>query len=249
MNYGKFKFLHVYFFTLIVCISAIPQLGWTQKNTDQVHLFDDYLTDTPISSSNFLEPNIIMMKYEGATAYQFGSFGGFPINEQWEIDVLLRYIQISYESRSRSGIIDPLIIARYNISTKKQTQFSVGGGLDIPIGEWDVFQQGAGPDFLFFGALRHTLDNGLILCGNLGLEAVMNYNDEYETGIDIGIGVLYPSNDRLTLVGEINFDTAFIVGGIDYRLESGGHIRFALALPLEEESPDLTLMGSYLIFF
>jgi len=249
MKFLKIKLLNLAFFTLTFCIAAIPQASQAQKHTDQVHLFNDYLTDTPISSDNFLEPNIMIMKYEGATGLQFGSYGGFPINEQWEIDVVLSYIRVSYESSSRSGIIDPLILARYNISSKKQTQFSVGGGLDIPIGDWDVFHQGAGPDFLFFGAVRHTLEGGLILCGNLGLEAVMNYNDEYETDIDIGGGILYPSNDKLTIVGEIDFDPALIIGGIDYRLQSGGHLRLALVLPLEEESPDLTLMGSYLIFF
>jgi hypothetical protein len=217
-----------------------------QDQTDEIHLFNNYLRDVPISENAYVEPMFMYMGYEGASGYTFSAFLGFPIREKMEIQLWIPYMKVSYKSRSESGLIDPVIIGRYLISQNDNTKYSLGAGLDVPIGSEDM-GQGMGPDFTLFGALRHRLQSGLVLCANGGVGFDMNYKDEYESGLNLGGGFIYPSDESLSFIGEIIIPDVTIFGGIDYRTGSG-HIRSGVALPLEEDAPDFSFWLSYFIY-
>jgi len=144
-----------------------------------------------------------------------------------------------------------------------QTNFSAGAMATLPIGSEDVGQGNL--NFGAFGAVRHALDNGMVIVGNAGLffyEATeyevnlttyeLEEKTSYENYLNVSGGVIYPVNDMLNVVGELTFrsegDYMLLSGGGDYVMGSG-RVRGALGIGLDDGAPDLMIMGGYVIAF
>jgi hypothetical protein len=235
------------FFILIISILGI--LFAQKSSSDDVRLFQGFLMDAPITTVPYGEAGLQYSSYEYGSVFSIGVQGGYPVNPKIEIGGKLGFLNMSPEvGDSQSGLSDIGVYGRYNVLPGK-TNISAGGYLTLPIGSEDVGQGNF--DIGAFGALRHPLDNGMIITGVLGLNILDRA--ETETSILLGGGVIYPSSSQLSIIGELNLWTAIdyilLSGGVDYKLNSGGKIRGALGLGLDDGAPDLMFMGSYLMSF
>lgn len=233
-----------------------------QKSMNDVHLFQAYFYDAPIAKAGYGEGGLLYAKSSqdtpfgdnSSSAFVPGIQGGYPLNDKTELEASLRYISLSTDTprgdQSESGISDLDVYGRYNVYNQKQTNISVGGMLSLPIGSDDVGESTL--DFGGFGALRHTLQNGVVLAGTLGLFFDETKNEkgdtEHDSYLNIGFGGIYPVNPQMNLIGELNLrtegDYMLLTAGVDYLL-GGGRVRGALGLGLDDGAPDFLLMGGY----
>jgi len=233
-----------------------------QNGSNDVRLFQSYFYDAPISKTPHAEGGLNYSTYEYGNSFGIGAKGGYPINEKIEIQAGWGYESFSpEEGDGNSGITDLGLFGRYNLSNSGPTSFSAGGMITLPIGSDDI---GAGNlNFGGFGAVRHALDNGLVLCGTAGLlfyetteieldpvTYEIEEKSKYETSFNIGAGAIYPVSDQLSIVGEFFMrsegDYMMLSGGVDYKL-GNGRVRGALGIGLDDGAPDIMVMGGYAI--
>ena len=250
------------FMILVVVLSILPLLAQDAVKSD-VHLFQTFLRDAPISSSGYGEAGFVYGDYDYASTWGLGVQGGYPINPKIELGAQWGFVNFSPENGDgESGISDLTVAGRYLIIPDK-FNLSAGAYLTLPIGSEDVGQGNL--DFGAFGALRYPLNNGMVITGILGLDFIetttmeydpdtfeMEENTDYENSILIGGGAIYPINEQFHAIGELNFHTegdyALLSGGVDYSLAGGSRIRGGLGFGLDDGAPDFMLMASFLLF-
>lgn len=271
---------HVMLLTgLIMLLIALPLLAQkkAQKTVksygtvNNTHFFQSYFFDTPIAATGYGEGGLIYVtsKYKtpggsfSSSAFSPGIQGGYPINDKIELQASLRYISASTETaqgdQSESGLSDLGVAGRYNVYDQNQTNISVGGMLTLPIGSEDVGESNL--NFGAFGAIRHSLQSGLVLAGTLGLifqeTEEINFTTgkketEHDSYLNIGLGGIYPLNPQLNLIGELVIwsegEYMLLSCGTDYLL-GNGRLRGALGLGLDDGAPDFMLIGGYQISF
>lgn len=228
---------------VVMLIIALPVFG--QTNLDNVRLFQSFFYDAPIAQTGYVEGGLQFSDYDFASILGLGGQGGYPINEKIEVGASLQFLNWSpEEGDGQSGLSDLGAYGRYNVMNNGQTNFSAGAMITLPIGSEDVGQGNL--NFGAFGAMRHALENGMIITGTIGLnfyetktyeegDFTQGYFDpntgewvppvytegeektEYENYLNIGGGVIYPVNDMLNVVGELTFRSEG-----DYMMLSGG---------------------------
>ncbi|MCJ7811736.1 transporter, partial [bacterium] len=157
---------------LILALGLVFALSVTvsqaQNDVKNVHLFQSYFFDTPISAQPYGEAGLQYDSYDFANIITIGARGGYPINEKMEIQATLGYIKWSPdEGDGVSGISDLTLYGRYLINQKNTTSISAGGMVSLPIGSSDIGEGNL--NFGGYGAVRHALDNGMVIAGNVGL--------------------------------------------------------------------------------
>jgi hypothetical protein len=250
------------FMILVVVLSILPLLAQDAVKSD-VHLFQTFLRDAPISKTGYGEVGFVYGDYDYASTWGIGVQGGYPINPKIELGAQWGFVNFSPEvGDGQSGISDLTVAGRYLI-IPANLNFSAGGYLTLPIGSEDVGQGNL--DFGAFGALRYPLNNGMVITGVLGLDFIettevtydpITYETKEETShessILIGGGAIYPINEQFHAIGELNFHTegdyALLSGGVDYSLAGGSRIRGGLGIGLDDGAPDFMLMASFLLF-
>ena len=254
--------LKMLLFVAVMLIVALPVFG--QNNLDNIRLFQSFFYDAPIAQTGYVEGGLQFADYDYVSSFGIGGQGGYPINEKIEVGASLQFLNWSPEQGDgQSGISDLGAYGRYNIMNNGQTNFSAGAMATLPIGSEDVGQGNL--NFGAFGAVRHALDNGMVIVGNAGLffyEATeyevnlttyeLEEKTSYENYLNVSGGVIYPVNDMLNVVGELTFrsegDYMLLSGGGDYVMGSG-RVRGALGIGLDDGAPDLMIMGGYVIAF
>jgi hypothetical protein len=241
------------FFTILMIISASALMA--QSGTDQVRLFQSYFFDTPIATTNHVQPGLSHSSYEHSSILTIGANGGYVVNPKLEVLGGLDYISISYDNDNidgQSGLSDLALVGRYKLTEGKPTQFAAGALLTLPIGSDDI---GAGNlDFGGFAAVRHPLKNGMVVTGNVALlleETINNKGeDDRESSLELAGGVIYPMNNLVNIVGELTIkgdkDYMLLSGGVDYVM-GNGHLRGALGIGLDDAAPDFRIMAGYLL--
>jgi len=247
---------------LVVVLSILPLAAQDAIKSD-VHLFQTFLRDAPISKTGYGEVGFVYGDYDYASTWGIGVQGGYPINPKIELGAQWGFVNFSPEvGDGQSGISDLTVAGRYLI-IPANLNFSAGGYLTLPIGSEDVGQGNL--DFGAFGALRYPLNNGMVITGVLGLDFIettevtydpITYETKEETShessILIGGGAIYPINEQFHAIGELNFHTegdyALLSGGVDYSLAGGSRIRGGLGIGLDDGAPDFMLMASFLLF-
>jgi hypothetical protein len=222
-----------------------------QNNTlNEIHTFQTFLKDAPITTNPYAEAGLNYSTYENFNMFALGIQGGYPVNPQFEIGGHLGFLNLSPDGGdSQSGITDITVAGRYNLLSATPL-ISTGAYLTLPIGSEDV---GYGNfDFGVFGAIRHPLQNGIVVTGTVGLDFVERPSGRDVTSHIAGGGI-YPVNPQLNVVSELNFRTDFnyvllSVGG-DYLLNIGGRVRGALGVGLQDGAPDFMILGGYLHMF
>ena len=237
-------------FTLAL-ILIFSQSIWAQDAVkSDVHLFQTFLRDAPISSSGYGEFGVSYLKYDFLSQTSLGLQGGYPVTDKIEIDVGLGFLFMSPDfGDSRSGLSDIAVTGRYLI-LEDNKNLSAGGYLTLPVGSNDLWGQNRF-NFGAFAAIRQPLNEKLVFSGVLGLDFVEIGND-HDAAVLISIGSIYGINEQLNVVGELKFqsrvDYVLLSGGADYALNEKGRIRGALGFGLDDGAPDFMIMGSYLLF-
>jgi hypothetical protein len=245
---------------VIAILFVLPVLA--QNNIDNVHLFQSYFYDAPITKAGYGQGGLTFADYDKSNIFSLGVMGGYPLNEKLELGTQLHYLNISPDQGdSKSGISDLGVYGRYNVFTQDKTNISAGGMITLPIGSEDVLQGNF--NFGGFGAIRHSLNNNMALVGTLGLifyektEEKFNFNTfqseketSYDSYLSIAGGLVYAVNNQFNIVGELTIQTEgdymLLSGGVDYVL-GGGRLRGGLGIGLDDGAPDILLMGGYAI--
>ena len=265
-NITKFMFIFI----------ALLLIGLPLQAQDNIHLFQSYFFDAPITKTMYGEGGLEWAKYGSGGADVTNLFinakGGYPINEKIEVGAQVGFINFSTSysghSNSESGLSDLGIYGRYNITQNEQMNFSAGGMITLPIGSDKVGQSNL--NFGFYGATRYKLDNGITLTGNIGLifyeyqttktkqtgpnpwDVEVVTDSEHDNYLNLGFGGIYPVNEKLNAVGEFvlksGMDYMMLSAGADY-LVGSGRVRGALGLGLDDGAPDFQIMISYGMFF
>ncbi|MFZ0390754.1 MAG: transporter [Calditrichia bacterium] len=245
--------------------------GLTRAQDDvrsDVHLFQGFLKDSPINSVGYGEGSIVYGNYDFLSTFGLSLRGGYPINPQVELNAGLGFSSMNPDQGDgQSGLEDIYVGGRYNI-VPGPTNISAGGYLTLPVGEEKIGEGNL--NFGAFGALRHPLENGMVITGLLGLDFIemetysysynpvtMQYDtktdSDYKTSLLLGAGVIYPLDPQINIVGEFNMmtetDYALLSGGVDYQLNNAGRLRGALGFGLDNGAPDFMLMAGYLFNF
>lgn len=231
---------------LIFSVSSIAQ----SNNSDDIHTFQTFLKDAPISKIPYGEAGIQYSTYDYMNSFFFGIQGGYPVNKEVEIDANLGFSSISPDiGDSQSGLTDLTVAGRYNILPQK-TNISVGGLITLPIGSEDVGQSNF--NFGAFGALRHPIEKNMTITGTLGLDFLEIGNDR-EASLLVGGGLIYNLDKNLNILGELNLrtkiDYALLSSGVNYELPMGSFVRGGLGIGLDDGAPDFTILASFLHFF
>jgi hypothetical protein len=240
------------FFTILMIISASAM---AQSGTDQVRLFQSYFFDTPIATANHVQPGLSHSSYEHSSVLTIGANGGYVVNPKLEVLGGLNYTSISYDYDNvdgQSGLSDLTLVGRYKLTEGKPTQFAAGALLTLPIGSDDV--GGGNFDFGAYAAVRHPLNNGMVVTGNVALLLVETVNskgeDDRDTSLELAGGVIYPMNNQMNIVGELTIkgdkDYMLLSGGVDYVMGKG-RLRGALGIGLDDKDPDFQIMAGYLL--
>jgi hypothetical protein len=239
------------FITILMIISASALMA--QSGTDQVRLFQSYFFDTPIATTNHVQPGLVYSSYENSSLLGIGANGGYAVNPKLEVLGGLSYLSWSYDNvDGQSGLSDLTLVGRYKLTEGKPTQFAAGALLTLPIGSDDV--GGGNFDFGAYAAVRHPLNNGMVVTGNVALllEETVNSKgeDDRETSLELAGGVIYPMNNQMNIVGELTIkgdkDYMLLSGGVDYVM-GNGRLRGALGIGLDDLAPDFQIMAGYLL--
>jgi hypothetical protein len=240
----------MYIRTMILAVMLCSFLVSQNNTQNEIHTFQTFLKDAPITTKPYAEAGLDFSSYELWNSFGFGIQGGYPVNPQFEVGGYLGFLNLSPdEGDSQSGITDITVAGRYNLLPSTPL-ISAGAYLTLPVGSEDVGQGNF--DFGAFGALRYALQNGIVVTGTVGLDFLETYNGR-DVASHIAAGGIYPVNNQLNVLGELNFRTDYdytvlSVGG-DYLLDIGGHVRGALGIGLEDGAPDFMILGGYLHMF
>ncbi len=221
-----------------------------------VHLFQNFLFDSPVARSSYIEAGASYADFEHANSFDLEVQGGFPINDKIEVGGYLSFDNTDPDggAKSESGLSDLTVVGRYLIKSGP-TQISAGGMLTLPVGDKDLGYDNF--NFGGFGALRHAVAKDLVLTAQASLDfieiATGGNSTDRKTSFSIGGGAIYAVNSQLHVIGEARLrtktDQFLISGGADYALKDKSRIRGGLGFGLDDGSPDFIISGSYLVAF
>ena len=242
--------------------------GLNAQNTlDEIRLFQTFFKDAPIANVPYGQAGLQFSDYDGFSSISLGAKGGYVINPELEVGGSINFVNWSPEKGdSQSGISDLLVTGRYLVLApgKSKLVATTGGYITLPIGKKEI---GASKlNFGAFGAARFPLDNGFVITGCLGLDFLettkyetdftkgkIEEKTEHEFSLLLGAGGIYPLNEQLHIIGELNIQTEgdymLLSGGVDYKLQMGSRVRAALGLGLDDGAPDIKLMAGFLHSF
>jgi hypothetical protein len=262
------------FGSLLLCIGMLNAQDSSfadskDTNLNDVHLFQGFYQDAPITESIFAEAGLVYGTWEFFNQFSFGVQGAIPINQQIDVGVGLGFTSWSPEhGDSQSGLEDLRVSGRYNV-LPGVTNVSAGGYVTLPIGEEKVGHGNL--NFGAFGAVRHPVNDGLVITGVFGIDfwETTKYGEgsfdpvtfvytpgkettEYENSILIGGGAIYAVNEALNAIAELHLHTKgdymMLTAGGDYALPMG-RVRGAIGLGLDDGAPDFSFYASFLHFF
>lgn len=248
---------------LVLLCALCASLSFAQEKTDNVNLVQTFFQDATIAPSAYGEGFAQFSDYDGGfSSVDIAVQTAFPISPKFQLGGGIGFRNFS-NGTSQSGITDLAASGRYLV-VSGPTSVAVGGLVTLPIGSEDI---GEGDlDFSIFGALRHPLRSGIVITGGLSLEFYetksFSYNtrtnqieesSDYENGLLLAGGFIYPMSRSLNLVTELNIrtegDYILLSGGLDHPLSSGGRLRGALGLGLDDGAPNFVLRGGYYLGF
>lgn len=229
---------------LALLMTAVP--ARSQSDLNSIRLFQSYFFDAPITGVTYGDFGLSHSSYDGGSVLVIGGQGGHPINQKVEIQAQLGLISANPDvGDGQSGLSDLGVYGRYFLSDNGATQYSAGGHLSLPIGSEDVGESNM--DIGAFGAVRHILDNGMVITGTAGLISVEMY-DERETTLRLGAGAIYPHSEQIHFVGEFvmqtELDFTMLSAGVDYAM-GNRRVRGMLGLGLDDGAPDIQILGTY----
>ncbi len=232
-------------------VATIGQLHAASATMDDIRFFNNFHTDAAHASGMFAEGIAAYFSDDDADGMLLGVQGGAPVAPNIEVGVSVGFLSVDYDySGSESGLTDPTIVGKYHLKNWENNQLTVGVHITLPVGDEDV---GHGDtDIGVFGAIRHPLNNRMVLMGTAGLTSLDQENDR-EFSLDLGGGLIYKVDNSLHGIAELTMATEVeqmeLTLGADYAVQNNGSIRGAIALGLDDGSPDFVMQVGYLYRF
>lgn len=226
-----------------------------QDLKQDVHLFQNFLNDSPIAKSPYIEAAAGYSDYDNANAFDLGVHGGFQINNKIEILGAVGFVNLDPDgnAKSESGLTDFTVLGKYQIQSGT-TQISAGGFITLPTGK-DELGEG-NTDFGGFASLRHPVSDSVVLSGEIGLDFIevnKGNGKDREASFNVGGGAVIAVNSAMHVVTEAviktETDEFMLSGGVDYALKDKSRVRAAIGLGLDDGSADFALNVGYLINF
>lgn len=138
-------------------------------------------------------------------------------------------------------------------------EYVAGGVVTVPTGDdtaglgYDAFSLAG------FAAIRRAFDEAIVV-GHLGLR--LNGDARFlgsgdldgDPSILAGVGVIVPVSDRISVVGELDFEgkrfeggenDSRLLGGVNWRLENNATLRGSVAVGLADGAPDAQVLLGY----
>lgn len=231
-------------------VSARTQSSLSYRGrSEDVRPFAAWIKDTVIARGFVVEPFFALNDYNHASGWNLGGQAGFRAAPDFETGLRWSLDHFSVDNAGDwTGLSDLRGYVRYRLQPQNP-QWSLGAWVDLPVGDEDVGASNFNVDL--FGAMRYHLDSGMVVLGNAGIESVEKGNDNRDTGIHFGGGVIYPLSQDLSALGEVNWGSAseygLINGGLDYLVSNNSHIRASLGFGFDDGAPDLTLLLGFLM--
>lgn len=254
-------------FRLIRSIAGVlllmASMAGAQNTATNVNLFQTYFQDATIANTITGEGFFQYGSYDNFSTMDLAVQATFPVVPQFQMSGAWAFESQSPDvGDSQTGVTDISVSGRYQV-VQGNTPIAVGALFTLPVGNDKLLYQGSF-NFGFFGSLRHNIERSpVVLAGTFGLDFIdkpvsynpttMQFNKDRDTSVLLAGSVIYPMASGLGLVFEINLrpddDYALLSGGLDYPLRSGGRIRGALGLGLDDAAPDFAFRFGYAMGF
>ena len=237
--------------SVLFVVIMTPQTRGQNNVFNDIHLFQTFFRDATTTENVYSEAGLNMSDFEHFNTLGVGARAAFPIKSQFEIGAAWQFTSLNPDQGDgESGFSDLFISGRYNFSQKKRTQLSTGGYLTLPIGNEKLGQGHL--NIGAFGALRYPLSDETVLTAVLGLDFIER-GDDRDSSLLLGSGIIHRLGAKTHIIGELDVTTegdfALISGGVDYELDSGGRLRGALGLGVDDGAPDIMLVVGYHLSF
>ena len=230
----------------VLAVSCLTMPALAQRRTSpaytgtgdlrDVRPFVSWFTDAVITQGIDIEPFLTMFDDDADGVMAGARFSVWAV-EALEVGGQMAYLDIQ---DGDSGLSDFLVYGRYALDMGEDLpDITVGGHIDLPTGEENVGESTV--DFTIFAASRFDLVSGWTIHANAGLES-LEFNDDRESGLLLGGGLIAPITGSLAALGEINIgnnDYAAATFGADYELPPGNHLRAGFSIGLDDGAPDL----------
>ena len=244
-------------FALIMICSAAYAGDLAKGN---IRLFQSFFEDAHVTADIYLDT---AFKYEhfdflgfDFDLYNLTLRAGLPISRDTEIHGALGFVYASPDNGSSEKGVSDFYFGGRHLVYNQVTKVSVGGFVTIPTGREKTGQDNF--DTGIYSALRHPLDEKIVLTGTVGLvytetPYMTRMDDDHEAILRLGGGAIYQQSDQLNFIGEIVYKTRYdymvITGGLDYAFDRKSSIRCALGFGLDNGAPDLQFQLSGFIMF
>jgi hypothetical protein len=230
-----------------VVATALPGSAAAQVAMDDIFLFRNFNQDARVTRSNYFDASFLHNSFEFVTHSAFGAGFGLPLSESFELAFAISYFTISPEFLDgSSGLSDLHVHGKFNFGSGS-TQLAAGAFSSVPIGSEDI---GEGDlDLGVFVAARHPLQEGTVLTGKVSADMFEIDSEDSELSFRFHGGIIQRASDALAFVGELLVSTgvsqAQLSGGLDLALGDSSHLRGSLALGLNDNTADTSIVLSF----
>lgn len=236
--------------TLLIALifSTVSHLNAQNSTMDDVHLFQSYFRDAPITNGLYGEAVFNYSDFDFNQRMTLGGQGGYGLTDNIEIAAGIYYKSIDFgEPGTEASLADIPVYGRYNF-VSDETKFSAGAYATLPVGD-EIIAEGD-LDFGVFAAVRHPASEQIVLTGTLGIDFLETGIDR-EASLNLGAGVIYSASDRASIVSELtiqsDIDYSAFSSGLDYRFGDNLRFRAGLLLGVDDAAPDYGVTGGLLL--
>jgi hypothetical protein len=228
-------------------------------------LFLSFVEDTAIASKYHSEGQLDIALYDSADHYVSRAVFALQLEEMPRLEFGGRFglggAKCSCdEGRDQGGVTDLDLWGKLYIGPRfnSRLEFAAGALLTIGTGDEESGLGWGGLRSKLFGAIRYSFPK-FVLTANAGVR--MNEDTrvngtvlEGEVAPSVGLGLLYPVNDSLMVVGEATYEgerfegweaDARVLAGVNWQLFPHGVLRLAVSGGLADGAPDTQLLAGY----
>ncbi|MCP3981480.1 MAG: hypothetical protein GY716_19450 [bacterium] len=241
-----------------LAISA-PALAQATSNSDR--LFNSFIEDAVIVDNQWWEGRLEYQDPEFADITVLNGLAAFRPWKRIEVGARVGFGDSDVENSTLdgSGATDLDGWVKYFFGASEEgTEFAVGSVVTLPTGDDSAFLGADAFALSAFGTLRRQF-NRVILSAHAGVQ----FNEDGQIGlVELegetaplgGVAVIWPTSDRLSLVGEATLrgerfegqdSDVRILAGVNWRRFKRGILRGAVAFGLDDGAPDLQVIAGY----
>ncbi len=228
-------------------------------------LFLSFVEDTAMAARYRSEGQLDLAFWDSADHYVSRAVFALQLEEMPRLEFGGRFglggAKCSCEGgRDRGGATDLDLWGKLYIGPRFSPRLELAAGALLTIGTGDE-ESGLGWGGLrskLFGAARYSFPD-FVVTANAGIR-VNEDTRVFDTVLDgkvapsLGLGLLYPANDNLVVVGEATYEgkrfdgweaDARVLAGVNWKLLPYGVLRLAVSVGITDGAPDSQLLAGY----